>query len=130
MNHDAEVDIRKPLPYADNVADFILAEHVLEHVTGPEALRFLDECQRILKPGGVLRVCCPVLNRLDWYAKRDIIMGHGHQIFFTSDSLELLLSLSFSSFPKKSWRMACDGHHRIIGVEKDDCETDRWELMK
>jgi predicted SAM-dependent methyltransferase len=134
-NHDLEsdgVDIRKPLPYADNTVDFILAEHVMEHVTGPEALRFLDECYRILKPGGTLRVCVPVLDHLDHFQRRDIILNHGHQIVFTGSSLwEFIMSSKFlDDKMDKTERKDCDGHWRVIGELKDETETCRIEAMK
>ena len=53
-NYDAEVDITKPLPFEDSSTDFILAEHVYEHIKPREGILFLRECHRILKPTGVI----------------------------------------------------------------------------
>lgn len=39
-------------PFADSSADRIIAEHVLEHMHEP--IQFLQECHRILRPGGRL----------------------------------------------------------------------------
>jgi len=134
-NHDLEsdgVDIREPLPYADDTVDFILAEHVMEHVTGPEALRFLDECHRILKPGGTLRVCCPVLDELSISDARDIILNHGHLIFLSRDSMSELFRASkfrFGDFGETEIA-ECDGHWKVIGQEKDHIETCRIEATK
>lgn len=52
-----------PWPFADGSADEILASHILEHFDRFEAVRFLDECQRILKPGGVLHIAVPDMDR-------------------------------------------------------------------
>lgn len=57
-------DITRPLGFADNSVDFILAEHVCEHVTHGESLRFLRECRRILKPGGVVRIIVPSVSKI------------------------------------------------------------------
>ena len=45
------------IPYANNSMDFILSEHVLEHVPNP--IRVLKEWQRVLKPGGVVYLFMP-----------------------------------------------------------------------
>ncbi len=58
-NFDREVDITKPLPFDDDSAEYIFAEHVIEHVPFPSAMRFLRECYRVLHGGGVLRVSFP-----------------------------------------------------------------------
>lgn len=39
-------------PLEDEIADLVICDFVLEHVTDPQA--FFGECRRILKPGGVL----------------------------------------------------------------------------
>lgn len=59
LNHDLEVDIRKRLPWRNEEVDFIFAEHVIEHVTFPEGVRFLTECRRVLNRNGVLRFSFP-----------------------------------------------------------------------
>jgi len=58
-NYDSEVDIRKPLPFPISSAGLILAEHIIEHVSFREGLGFLQECWRVLEPGGVLRLAFP-----------------------------------------------------------------------
>lgn len=49
------------LPFADASAAVVYASHVLEHFRRDDALRFLEECRRILRPGGVLRLVVPDL---------------------------------------------------------------------
>lgn len=61
-----EADITKPLAFKDNSVDFILAEHVVEHVTPQEGYRFLLEAYRILKPEGVIRVIVPDIGGKLW----------------------------------------------------------------
>lgn len=39
--------------------DFILSEHFLEHLNLPDALALLHECQRVLRPGGIIRTSVP-----------------------------------------------------------------------
>jgi predicted SAM-dependent methyltransferase len=133
-NHDAETDITKPLPYADNTVDFILAEHLIEHTDGPAALRFMDECHRILKPLGVLRVCVPVVTGLpneitDEHA-RDLILGHGHRLVLTPEAVHRMLVVAGFEVVIRTQRKECDRHHLVIGAAKDDLETYRCEAVK
>lgn len=61
-NHDMEVPIDRPLPFRNDTVNFILAEHVIEHVLPIQALEFLHGCYRILVQGGVIRVAVPSLT--------------------------------------------------------------------
>ena len=55
-NPDAEAALNADgtLPYADSSFDAVLSIQVLEHVDSPT--RYLDECRRVLKPGGTLLI--------------------------------------------------------------------------
>jgi SAM-dependent methyltransferase len=48
----------------DATVETVYSSHFLEHVRRADALRFLRECHRILRPGGVLRLVVPDLRRL------------------------------------------------------------------
>lgn len=56
-------DIRQGLPYAENSVDVVYHSHVLEHVSQEQAVFLLEECYRVLKPGGILRVVVPDLEQ-------------------------------------------------------------------
>lgn len=47
------------LDYPDNTFSFIVSEHFFEHLFLPDAVALLQECHRVLKPGGVIRTCVP-----------------------------------------------------------------------
>jgi predicted SAM-dependent methyltransferase len=47
------------VPFADGTVDAVLSEHVLEHLTLPQAQGVLHEAFRVLRPGGALRVSVP-----------------------------------------------------------------------
>ena len=150
-NYDAEVDISKPLPFGDHMVDFILAEHVLEHIHVHEGYRFLEEAFRVLRPGGVLRLCVPGIEQIflhynDAYgqfiekagfggstrrnAVEAILFNHGHQAAWTKELLTILLTtIGFKpeeSEPRKS-RFAelvdGDGHWKVIGETFNGIET-------
>ncbi len=59
---DKKLDARKGLPFGDQSVDGIYSEHFFEHLTQAEGLRFLRECRRVLKPGGIVRVAMPDLD--------------------------------------------------------------------
>jgi len=57
-------DLKKGIPYNDNEFDMVYHSHVLEHIPKNEAYNFLQECVRVLKPGGVLRIAIPDLEKI------------------------------------------------------------------
>ena len=80
QNYDIEMDITKPLPFEDNSVDYIMNEHVLEHITQQQGYSFMKECFRILKPNGVMRTATPSISRIhvledDQY--RNFVKHHG-----------------------------------------------------
>jgi len=52
-------DATKPLPFDDDTFDYIVAEHIIEHLEYKDAMLMLRECHRILKEKGVLRLSTP-----------------------------------------------------------------------
>jgi SAM-dependent methyltransferase len=53
----ALADVSRPLPFRDAGVDRIFVVHVLEHLI--DFLPLVDECHRVLRPGGVLHVLSP-----------------------------------------------------------------------
>lgn len=65
-----------PWYYSENViieddsVDYILCEEVLEHISFRKTLDVLQECYRILKPGGALHIQVPDIGRMcEYYVK-------------------------------------------------------------
>ena len=58
---DVVNDVTEGLPFDE--AQFIFAEHFIEHLPFDAALQFLRECRRVLLENGVLRLSTP---NLDW----------------------------------------------------------------
>jgi SAM-dependent methyltransferase len=52
-------DVRRPLPFPNETVDAIFHEHLLEHLRAREGFAFLLDSERVLRPGGVLRVGVP-----------------------------------------------------------------------
>ena len=55
-------DLRCGLPLPNAVCDAIYSSHLIEHFDRAGAARFLDECRRCLRHGGVLRLVAPDLE--------------------------------------------------------------------
>lgn len=58
-NVDVVADLTKPLPFDDGFADIVVAFQVMEHL--PEPRRFLEECRRIVRPGGLIVLVTPFM---------------------------------------------------------------------
>lgn len=131
-NHDMDCDIRKPLPYANGVADYAAVEHGAEHITHQEAWNFFAEVHRILKPGGVFRVAIPDITRMsrkmtDEYRNavkagghgdnpiRAAIFSHGHQAAWNQDLL--ITFLQAIGFKAEKVEMGKSRHAALAGVE-------------
>lgn len=65
-------DLRAGLPFADGSVDVCYSSHVLEHLTAEEGVRFISEQRRVLRPGGVIRVVVPDLERIGRNYVRDL----------------------------------------------------------
>jgi len=57
---DVIADITQPLAFADESFNVVLLSHTLEHISEPQKL--LDECHRVLVPGGLLLLAVPFLS--------------------------------------------------------------------
>ena len=57
-------DLRRGFPFADETFDVVYGSHVLEHLDPAEAIRLLNECFRVLKPNGIVRVVVPDLETI------------------------------------------------------------------
>jgi predicted SAM-dependent methyltransferase len=56
-------DLRRGLPFPSARVDAIFAEHLFEHLTHDDGSALVRECLRVLRPGGVLRIGVPDLDR-------------------------------------------------------------------
>jgi SAM-dependent methyltransferase len=55
-------DLRKGVPFPDASFDVVYHSNFLEHLDRPDARRFLLECRRLLRPGGLMRAVVPDLE--------------------------------------------------------------------
>jgi SAM-dependent methyltransferase len=95
-------DLRKVLPFADNSVEAIYASHLVEHLYHEEAKRLLQECFRVLKPAGVLRLVVPSLETIvAEYMGADSFAGNEDQVNFIlrADRLNARLGLRRTTAP-------------------------------
>lgn len=153
-NYDWEVDITKSLPFADDSIDCILAEHVVEHVSIHDAWNFFEECYRILRKGGIIKIAVPCASQIfrladqeyfDFVAKhgwgaptrkdavKSIIFNHGHLTIWERDSLDAIMqcmgfSIIKSNPPEELTNIL--SHHRVIGEKINNIETISVDCIK
>lgn len=68
------MDLRWGLPFHDRSVAFVFLSHTLEHFSYPrEALAVVKDIQRVLQPGGILRVVVPDIEKcLRAYVENDL----------------------------------------------------------
>src|SRR6266487_6353049 len=67
VSHDKRViahNLLLGIPFNANTFDAVYHSHILEHFTKADAPLFMEECYRVLKPGGWIRVVVPDLELL------------------------------------------------------------------
>ena len=133
INGEADItrDIRLRWPFKSNSADVIFGSHVLEHLTKTEGEYVIQECNRILKIGGILRLSVPDLrlfaekfvnNDVKFYDEEFdlkngaagktisekfmyVVSGMGHKYQYDFESLhQLLKDFSFEQIERKNYR--------------------------
>ena len=57
-------DLKKGIPLADKSCDVVYHSALLEHFRKQDAVLFMRECHRVLRPDGIIRVATPDLERI------------------------------------------------------------------
>jgi SAM-dependent methyltransferase len=55
-------NLDRGLPLASDVVDYVYSSHVLEHFYPRDAEQLVRDMYRVLKPGGIIRICVPDLE--------------------------------------------------------------------
>lgn len=107
---DADRDL---IPAMANSVTMIHAYHFLEHVRDP--IRVLQECQRVLVPGGVINIVVPYYNAQ--IAAQDL--DHKHQ--FCEQTWQILFANPYYDKNKIEWKLRV--HFNLICgiVERNLC---------
>lgn len=88
---------KEPIPWGDETVDYIHAYHFFEHVSDPAAV--LQECQRVMKYGGVLTVGVPFYRSEMAYQDLD------HKNFFTLNTWRTLMENKNYDKYERVWRL-------------------------
>jgi|SRR6516225_2690615 predicted SAM-dependent methyltransferase len=138
------LDIRRPLPFADNSVIRILAEHVVEHIDFRHDLPIaLSDWHRVLRPGGIVRIVVPDARRfleayvsgdstlwrsLGWYPLPDDIYSPMHAInhifhqsgehLFAYDFETLAIALNRVGFKKIEEMSFRKSHDQELAIDQ------------
>jgi predicted SAM-dependent methyltransferase len=94
-------DVREGLPFANKSVDLMYSSHFIEHLTYAEAKAFINECKRVMKENGTVRLLIPDLELLfNKYKSNEL--GMFDEI---NDD-----SASFSTQASKLWTLLFSGH--------------------
>lgn len=93
---DTYVSMTKRLPFDDQELNGVFLEESIEHVNKNDAIKMIEECFRVLKPSGVIRLSTPSLDQ----TARSLLLGnvscdyintlfydHGHRYLYTVNEL-------------------------------------------
>ena len=139
---DEQLDATALWPYPDGSLDYVYAEHFIEHLEVNDALAFLEEAHRCLKPDGRIRLSTP---SLEWvltshYAPeaepaRQIVdtletnrafRGRGHRFLYSREMLNQVLGqCGFAQIEYREYGESEDENLR--NLEKHDGYTREGE---
>ena len=71
-------NLTKPFPWQDCSVDIVYCSHTLEHFSREDGVRFLNECHRVLKKDGIIRIIVPDFR----YFVYEYLKGNLKAIFF------------------------------------------------
>jgi methionine biosynthesis protein MetW len=106
---------RQPLPFASASFDAVVSDSQIEHRV--DFARYLDECVRVLRPGGRLVLCVP--NAAHWRVRWWLLRGHFPYVEHTPTDW---LHLRFFALPDLRRLL----HDRGLAVEQVSGSASLW----
>lgn len=115
-------NLARGIPFDSDSVDGIFHEHLLEHIDISSGYRFMQNCHRVLKTGGILRVVVPdagaatasyagqddYLTRLHpgrptpMLGLQELFYWHRHRTMYDADTLSLMFRASGFPEPRLS----------------------------
>lgn len=90
---------RDPIPVVGESVGIVHAYHFFEHLSGEDAVDMLFECQRVLKPGGVLQFCLP------WAKTECALHDLTHKSWWCETSFQNLFNTYYDPVPGRVLRL-------------------------
>lgn len=150
---DISCDIREGLPIADGELDYAVSIHALCMIPYEHAVAVLAELRRVLRPGGVLRLGLPDLDRAlrayvdgsrEYFVVPDEhestlsgklivqLLWYGYSVLmFTEEFIrDLLLRAGFTSVNVCAYRQTCSPYGEIVDLDNRERESLFVEAVK
>jgi predicted SAM-dependent methyltransferase len=150
---DIVADIRDGLPLESATIDYAVSIHSLPEIPFTELVPALQELRRVLKPGGVLRLALPDLDKgIDAYLRRDasyfkvpdsdaqsvgakfvtqmIWYGYSRSLFTHEFTQELLEKAGFVRVDHVSFRHTASPYPEIVDLDNREQESLFVEAVK
>jgi predicted SAM-dependent methyltransferase len=64
VHGDVFLNVSRRFPLKDSCLSYVYSEHMIEHIPEDDGLHVLREAHRVLRPGGVVRITTPDLQKL------------------------------------------------------------------
>ena len=143
---DLSCDIRRGLPLTDGSMDYAVSIHALPEVPYDGIIPVLRELRRVIKPGGVLRLCLPdLLKGVDAYRRGDkdyflvpdedarspgaklvvqlIWYGYSRTLFTSDFIAEMLLKAGFSRVEHCAFGQTSGPFTDIVDLDNREAES-------
>jgi SAM-dependent methyltransferase len=150
---DVVCDIRDGIPLASDSIDYAVSIHALQEVPYDDLIPVLSELRRVLKPGGVLRLSLPDLERgIDAYRSGDrdyflvpdddwrdigsklivqlVWYGHSRMLFVRGFVDELLRKAGFGEVACVTFRETSSAYPEIVELDNRERESFFVEATK
>lgn len=111
-NCDIYWDLRKGIPFPNESISKIYSSHFFEHLSYKEGQKFLDECSRVLVPGGIFSICVPNASiYIEAYLNSDL---DENQFFGYKPAYNNTTKIDYVNYTAYM-----DGHHKYMFDEEN-----------
>jgi SAM-dependent methyltransferase len=143
---DFACDIRAGLPIEDDSIDYVVSIHALPEIPYPELVDVLRELRRVLKPGGILRIALPDLDKgIEAYLNGDedyflipdedaeklgskfvtqlVWYGYSRSLFTYDFTEEILAKAGFTEVTRCDYRKTASRFPEIVELDSRERES-------